>query len=75
MEPVLPSIITEVGVADFWRSGVDSFSKLAPVAGILTEAQSAAWLEELLRASTRGEFFGSCVRLLCLHRTLYLIPR
>ena len=61
VEAVLPSIITEVGMADFWKSGVESFSKLAPVAGVLTEAQSAAWLEELLAASARGEFFGSCV--------------
>lgn len=61
VDTVLPSIITEVGTADFWKSGVESFSKLAPVAGVLTEAQSAAWLEELLAASARGEFFGSCV--------------
>ena len=61
VDAVLPSIITEVGMADFWKSGVESFSKLAPVAGVLTEAQSAGWLEELLAASARGEFFGSCV--------------
>jgi ubiquinone/menaquinone biosynthesis C-methylase UbiE len=61
VEVVMPSIITEVGNADFWRSSVEAWAKLVPVAGILTEAETTAWREELLDASTRGEFFGSCV--------------
>ena len=61
VEVVMPSIITEVGNADFWRSSVEAYAKLAPVAGILNEAEATAWREELLDASTRGEFFGSCV--------------
>lgn len=61
IEAVLPSIITEVGSADFWRSSIEAWAKLVPVAGILNEAETTAWREELLDASTRGEFFGSCV--------------
>jgi ubiquinone/menaquinone biosynthesis C-methylase UbiE len=61
IEAVLPSIITEVGNADFWRSSIEAWAKLVPVAGMLNEAEIAAWREELLDASMRGEFFGSCV--------------
>ena len=61
VEVVMPSIITEVGAADFWKSSIEAWAKLVPVAGILNEAEMAAWREELLHSSTRGEFFGSCV--------------
>ena len=61
VEVVIPSIITDVGNADFWKSSVEAWAKLVPVAGILNEAETTAWREELLDASTRGEFFGSCV--------------
>ena len=61
VEVVMPSIITEVGNADFWKSSIEAWAKLVPVAGILNEAETTAWREELLDASTRGEFFGSCV--------------
>ena len=57
----MPSIIAEVGVADFWKSGVEAYAKLAPRAGIVSEAEVTAWLDELLDASANGEFFGSCV--------------
>ena len=59
VEIVMPSIITDVGNADFWR--IEAYARLAPVAGILNEAETTAWREELLDASTRGEFFGSYV--------------
>jgi hypothetical protein len=61
IEGVIPSIIAEVGVADFWRTGIEAYAKLAPRAGIVGEGEVASWLEELLAASADGEFFGSCV--------------
>jgi ubiquinone/menaquinone biosynthesis C-methylase UbiE len=35
-ETVIPSIITEVGVADFWKSSIEAYAKLAPLAGIVS---------------------------------------
>jgi hypothetical protein len=61
VDAIMPSIIAEVGVADFWKSGVEAYAKLAPRAGIVSEAEVTAWLDELLDASAKGEFFGSCV--------------
>lgn len=61
IEAVIPSIIAEVGVADFWKSGIETYATLAPRAGLVSEAEASSWLEELLAASAAGEFFGSCV--------------
>ncbi len=61
VDVVMPSIVTEVGVAEFWKSGIEAYARLAPRAGILDEAETAAWLDELMGASARGEFFGSCI--------------
>jgi len=61
LDTVLPSIIAEVGEATFWRSGIEAYARLAPGAGPLTEADTAAWQQELFGLSERGEFFGACV--------------
>ncbi|WP_145717768.1 methyltransferase domain-containing protein [Mesorhizobium tianshanense] len=61
IETVIPSIIAEIGGADFWRSGIEAYAKLAPRAGIVDEAEASSWLDELLAASAAGEFFGCCV--------------
>jgi ubiquinone/menaquinone biosynthesis C-methylase UbiE len=61
IDAVLPTIVTEVGVSEFWKSGVEAYARLAPRAGILSADEAARWADELMQASARGEFFGSCV--------------
>ncbi len=61
VESMTPTIIAEVGTADYWKDAVEAFAKLAPRAGLLDEPQAAAWMRELMDASERGEFFGACV--------------
>jgi ubiquinone/menaquinone biosynthesis C-methylase UbiE len=56
---VFPYIMAEVGTGDFWLSGIDSFEKLAPKSGAMTEAQAASWANALHRASDEGVFFGA----------------
>ena len=56
---VLPYIMAEVGTGDFWLSGIDSFEKLAPKSGAMTEAQAISWANALHRASDDGVFFGA----------------
>jgi ubiquinone/menaquinone biosynthesis C-methylase UbiE len=70
IETVIPSVIAEVGVADFWKSGIEAYAKLAPRAGIVSEAEVSSWLVELLAASAAGEFFGSCVYYAYVARTI-----
>ena len=56
---VFPYIMAEVGTGDFWLSGIDSFEKLAPKSGAMTEAQAISWANALHRASDDGVFFGA----------------
>jgi SAM-dependent methyltransferase len=54
-----PYIMAEVGTGDFWLSGIDSFEKLAPKSGAMTEAEATSWANALHEASDRGVFFGA----------------
>jgi ubiquinone/menaquinone biosynthesis C-methylase UbiE len=54
-----PYIMAEVGEGDFWLSAIDSFEKLAPKSGVMTEEEAASWANALHEASDRGVFFGA----------------
>jgi ubiquinone/menaquinone biosynthesis C-methylase UbiE len=54
-----PYVMAEVGEGDFWLSGIDSFEKLAPKSGAMTEAEAASWANALHEASDEGVFFGA----------------
>ena len=53
-------VLAEVGTADFWKPGIQSFMKLLPKSGAATEAEAVAWADEVLRRSDEGVFFGAC---------------
>ena len=52
-------IMAEVGEGDFWLSGIDSFERLAPKSGAMTEDEATRWANALHRASDDGVFFGA----------------
>lgn len=52
-------IMAEVGEGDFWLSGIDSFEKLAPKSGAMTEDEATRWANALHCASEDGVFFGA----------------
>jgi len=54
-----PYVMAEVGEEDFWLSGIDSFEKLAPRSGQMTEAEATNWANALHEASDNGVFFGA----------------
>lgn len=56
---VFPSILAEVGSADFWASAIDSFRTLVPQAGVLSAEQFGAWADARLDESAAGVFFGA----------------
>jgi ubiquinone/menaquinone biosynthesis C-methylase UbiE len=61
VDAVMPTIITEVGTAEYWKSAIEAFAKLVPGAGVLSETEASAWVGEVLEASANGVFFGSSV--------------
>jgi len=54
-----PYVVAEVGKADFWASAIESFRRLVPKSGALTEQAANAWAETLLTDSAAGVFFGA----------------
>jgi ubiquinone/menaquinone biosynthesis C-methylase UbiE len=52
-------IMAEVGEGDFWLSAIDSFEKLAPKSGAMTESEATSWANALHNASDEGVFFGA----------------
>jgi ubiquinone/menaquinone biosynthesis C-methylase UbiE len=54
-----PYVLAEVGTADFWLPAIESFRRIMPIAGAMTEAEANVWAERLLQASESGLFFGA----------------
>lgn len=61
LEPVksFPYVLAEIGQADFWLPAVESFRKLLPKAGAMTDEEAASWADMILRSSEAGTFFGA----------------
>lgn len=53
-------VLSEVGTADFWASAIETYRRLLPRAGVLTDAEADAWAAQLHRDAAAGVFFASC---------------
>jgi len=53
-------VVADIGKADFWTSGIESFVKLLPKSGAMTDAQAQAWGKSMFERSEQGVFFGAC---------------
>jgi hypothetical protein len=56
---VFPYILAEVGQADFWASGIESFRRLVTRSGMMTEEYANEWAANLVKDSEEGIFFGA----------------
>jgi ubiquinone/menaquinone biosynthesis C-methylase UbiE len=54
-----PYILAEVGKADFWVPAIESFRRLVPKSGAMTEDEANAWAESLTADSAAGVFFAA----------------
>jgi SAM-dependent methyltransferase len=54
-----PYILAEVGKADFWAPAIESFRRLVPKSGVMTEQEANAWAESLRIDSEAQVFFGA----------------
>ena len=54
-----PYVLVEMGTADFWLPGIESFRHLMPKAGVMTVPAADAWAAALRRDSEAGVFFGA----------------
>jgi ubiquinone/menaquinone biosynthesis C-methylase UbiE len=54
-----PSVVADIGTADFWVPAIESLRKLVPQSGAMDEATINAWADARLRESAEGAFFGA----------------
>jgi SAM-dependent methyltransferase len=52
-------VLAEVGTANFWLSAIETYRKLIPKAGVMTEDEADAWAAALRSDAEAGVFFGS----------------
>jgi ubiquinone/menaquinone biosynthesis C-methylase UbiE len=53
-------IIADYCKVDFWTPAIESFRKLIPHSGTMTEEQINTWADARLKESEDGVFFGAC---------------
>ena len=52
-------VIADIGKADFWGPALQSFLRLLPKAGAMTETDAQAWVDGMFKRSDQGVFFGA----------------
>jgi SAM-dependent methyltransferase len=53
-------VLSEVSTADYWASAIDTYARLMPKAGMVSQDDADAWAEDLRNDSAEGVFFASC---------------
>jgi ubiquinone/menaquinone biosynthesis C-methylase UbiE len=53
-------IIADYGKIDFWTPAIESFRKLIPHSGTMTDEQINTWADHRLKESEDSVFFGAC---------------
>ena len=54
-----PYALADIGKADFWEPAIDSFRKLLPSSGVMSEEEANTWADTQLADSEKGIFFGA----------------
>lgn len=53
-------VVADIGKADFWAPAIQSFLRLLPKAGAMTEPAARTWVDGMVKRSDDGIFFGAC---------------
>jgi ubiquinone/menaquinone biosynthesis C-methylase UbiE len=54
-----PYVLAEFGQANFWLSAIESFRKLVPKSGAMSEPEAETWINAMLKSSEEGTFFAA----------------
>lgn len=52
-------VLADIGKADFWAPAIESFLRLLPKSGAMTDAQAQSWVKSMFKRSEQGVFFGA----------------
>lgn len=53
-------VLAEAGTANLWASAIETYRKLIPRVGVLSETEANGWAAALRGDTAAGVFFGSC---------------
>ena len=59
LEAAFSYVVADIGKADFWTPALQSFIRLLPKAGAMSEREAQAWVTSMLKRSEQGQFFGA----------------
>lgn len=54
-----PYALADIGKADFFQPAIESFRKLVPKSGVMSEEETNAWADKQVADSENGIFFGA----------------
>ena len=54
-----PYALADIGKADFFQPAIESFRKLVPKSGVMSEEETNAWADKQFADSEAGIFFGA----------------
>jgi ubiquinone/menaquinone biosynthesis C-methylase UbiE len=52
-------VVADIGKADFWAPAIESFLRLVPKSGTMTDTEIQSWATSMRRRSDQGIFFGA----------------
>lgn len=52
-------VVADIGKADFWAPAIESFLRILPKAGAMSETAARAWTDAMVKRSEEGIFFGA----------------
>ena len=52
-------VVADIGKADFWAPAIDSFLRLLPKSGTMSDAEVQSWATSMRKRSEQGIFFGA----------------
>jgi hypothetical protein len=59
LEAAFSHVVADIGKADFFAPGLQSFVTVLPKSGAMTEREARAWVDMMMRQSDEGVYFGS----------------
>lgn len=60
LERSFPYLVADIGQADFFAPTLQSFLRVLPKSGAMSEDRAQAFVADMTRRSERGVFFGAC---------------
>ncbi|MSQ58134.1 MAG: methyltransferase domain-containing protein [Betaproteobacteria bacterium] len=59
LEKSFPYVVADIGTMDYWVPGIESFRKVLPKSGAMSQQEADRWADAMVERSNQGTFFGA----------------